>query len=348
MSETEGTRAGEVRASHRFDEKRLEDWLKAELPEAGGGLEVEQFSYGQSNPTFLLRLNNAEYVLRKQPPGELLPSAHAIDREYRVQKALSGTGFPVATPILYCEDRDVIGTPFYLMERMVGRVFTDSALPGVEPADRGAMYRSAAETLARLHTVDVDAVGLSDFGRPGNYYERQFNRWSRNYLQTKTQEIPEMDRLMAWLPEHMPAGDETSIVHGDYRIGNLMFHPSEPRVIAVFDWELSTLGHPLSDLAYCCILFHTTPEEYWGTLGLDLAAEGLPTKQEFVDTYMAAAGRSDRLTNAHQAHAMFRFAAILDGVRARGLAGNAAAEDAEEVGRLAVVMAKRGWEVAQS
>src|SRR5690606_28679207 len=180
----------------------------------------------------------------QQPPGELLPSAHAIDREYRVQKALSGTGFPVATPILYCEDRDVIGTPFYLMERMVGRVFTDSALPGVEPADRGAMYRSAAETLARLHTVDVDAVGLSDFGRPGNYYERRFNRWSRTDLQTKTQEIPEMDRLMAWLPELMPAGDETSIVHGGYRIGNLMFHPSEPRVIAVFGWELSTLGHP--------------------------------------------------------------------------------------------------------
>ncbi len=342
---SEGTATTAVRAAHRFDEARLAEYLRDRLADAQGRLTVEQFGYGQSNPTFLLRFPNAEYVLRKQPPGELLPSAHAIDREYRVQAALADTGVPVARMMLYCDDRSIIGTPFYVMERKIGRVFTDSALPGTDPEERRPMYLSVAQTLAELHTVDVAAVGLSDFGRPGNYYERQFNRWSRNYLQTKTREIPEMDRLMEWLPRHMPAGDETSIVHGDYRIGNVMFHPTEPRVIAVFDWELATLGHPLSDLAYCCILYYTTPEEYWGLLGLNQEALGFPTEPEFVEHYCRAAGRTDTLTDAHRAFAMFRFAAILDGVRARGLAGNAAAENAEEVGRLAVVMARRAWEL---
>lgn len=344
---SEGTVTTAVRPAHRFDEARLADYLQDRLPDAAGPMTVQQFGYGQSNPTFLLRFPHVEYVLRKQPPGELLPSAHAVDREYRVQAALAGTGVPVAKMMLYCDDRSVIGTPFYVMERKVGRVFTDTALPGVDPEERRPMYLSVAETLAKLHTVDVNAVGLADFGRPGNYYERQFNRWSKNYLQTKTREIPEMDRLMEWLPRHMPAGDETAIVHGDYRIGNVMFHPTEPRVIAVFDWELATLGHPLSDLAYCCILYYTTPEEYWGLRGLDLKAMRFPTEAEFVEHYCRAAGRSDTLTDAHRAHAMFRFAAILDGVRARGLAGNAAADNAEEVGRLALVMAQRAWEVAQ-
>jgi aminoglycoside phosphotransferase (APT) family kinase protein len=342
---SEGTAIGGVRAAHQFDEARLADYLRAELPEAGGGLRLEQFTYGQSNPTFIVHLENADYVLRKRPPGELLPSAHAVDREYRVQKALVETPVPVPVPILYCADRDVIGTEFYLMERMIGRVYTDSALPGVPAAERRAMYASVAETLAALHTVDIDAVGLSDFGRPGNYFERQFKRWSRNFLETKTREIPDLDRLMAWLPEHMPEGDEAAVVHGDYRIGNLMFHPSEPRVIAVFDWELATLGHPLSDLAYLCILFHTTPDEYWGVRGLDPTETGIPSEADFVATYCRAAGRSDGVTPTHVAHALFRFSAILDGVRARGLAGNAAADNAEEIGRLALAMARRGREL---
>lgn len=340
---TEGTATSEVRATHRFDEDRLAGFLRDRLPDVGGALTVRQFGYGQSNPTFLLRFPNAEYVLRKQPPGDLLPSAHAVDREYRVQDALAGTGVPVAKMMLFSDDRSVIGTPFYVMERKVGRVFTDSALPGTDIEERRPMYLAAAATLAKLHSVDPAAVGLADFGRPGSYYERQFNRWGKNYRQTKTREIPEMDLLMEAMPRHMPAGDETTIVHGDYRIGNLMFHPTKPEVIAVFDWELATLGHPLSDLAYCCILYYTTPEEWWGIRGLDQPALGFPTEDEFVAAYCRAAGRSDTLTDAHRAHAMFRFAAILDGVRARGLAGNAAADNAEEVGRLAVVMAERAW-----
>ena len=344
---SEGTKTSTVRAAHRFDEDRLAGVVRDHLPDAEGKLTVEQFGYGQSNPTFLLRWPNAEYVLRKQPPGELLPSAHAVDREFRVQKALEGTSVPVAKMHFFSDDRSIVGTPFYVMERKVGRVFTDCALPGTEKDDRAPMYRSVAETLAKLHTVDPAAVGLGDFGRPGSYYERQFNRWSRNYLQTKTREIAEMDRLMEWLPPRLPPGDETTIAHGDFRIGNVMFHPTEPRVIAVFDWELATLGHPLSDLAYCCILYHATPEEYWGLRGLDIEGLGFPSQSAFVATYVEAAGRTDTMRDVHLIFSMFRFAAILDGVRARGLAGNAAADDAEEVGRLAVTMAQRGWELAQ-
>ncbi len=343
---TDGTQIGAVRAAHRIDEGRLAEYLRGVIPGLAGAIELKQFGYGQSNPTYLVRFGQDELVLRKQPPGELLPSAHAVDREYRVQAALHPTGFPVPKPLHFCADREVVGTPFYVMERMQGRVYTDNALPGIPPDQRRAMYASLAETMARLHTTGVAAVGLSDFGRPGNYYERQFNRWAGNFRKTKTRDMPDLERLMEWLPAHMPAGDETSIAHGDYRMGNVMFHPTEPHIVAVFDWELATLGHPLSDLAYCCILFQTTPAEYGGVVGLDLAAEGIPTQEEFVETYRRAAGRPDGLTPAHLAHAMFRFAAILDGVRARGLAGNAAADDAEEVGRLALVMARRGRELA--
>lgn len=344
---SDGTRIGAVREAHRVDEGRLAEFLKAALPAAAGPMRLRQFGYGQSNPTFEVAFDDAAYVLRKQPPGDLLPSAHAVDREYRVQKALADTDVPVARQYLFCGDREIVGTPFYVMERMQGRVFTDSGLPGVPPDERGAMYRSVAETLAALHRVDPAAVGLGDFGRPGNYFERQFNRWARNFRETRTRDIPEMDRLMAWLPEHMPVDDETRIVHGDYRIGNVMFHPTEPRVVAVFDWELATLGHPLSDLAYLCILFHTTPEEYWGVRGLDPAETGIPPEAEFAEIYRRAAGRRDGIGRDHLVHAMFRFASILDGVRARGLAGNAAADDAEEVGRLGLVMAHRAWELAQ-
>lgn len=342
----DGTVAGAVRPAHAIDEERLAAYLRERLPDAHGAMKLSQFAYGQSNPTYIVRFGEAEYVLRKQPPGELLPSAHQVDREFRVQQALHGTGFPVARQYLYCDDRSVVGTPFYVMERMRGRVFTDSALPGVSPDERRAMYVSVAETLARLHRIDPAEIGLSDFGRPGNYYERQFRRWARNYEQTKTRDIPEMYRLMEWLPEHMPAGDETRIVHGDYRIGNVMFHPTEPRVIAVFDWEIATLGHPLADLAYLCILYFTSADEFHGLIDRETESAGVPPYEELIELYRVAAGRDDTLTSAHMAHAMFRFAAILDGVRARGLAGNAAAEDAEDVGRQAVALAKRAWAAA--
>ena len=344
----EGTRLADVREAHRFDEAALDAWLKDRLPDTEGRLRVRQFGYGQSNPTFAIAWPNADYVLRKKPPGELLPSAHAVDREYRVQKALADTPVPVARQYLYCDDESVIGTPFYVMERMEGRVYTDSALPGVEPEERSLMYRALAEVLAALHSVDPEAVGLGGFGRPGNYFERQFNRWARNYRETATREIPAMYRLMDWLPPRMPDGDETRVAHGDFRVGNVMFHASEPRIVAVFDWELATLGHPLSDLAYLCILFNTTSGEYWGVRDLDRRALGIPEQDEFVETYRRAVGRADGLTPVHSVHAMFRFASILDGVRARGLAGNAASDNAEEVGRLGLLMAERAWELAEA
>ena len=343
---SEGTVTMPVRAQHRFDEARLAAYLGDHLKDATGKLDVVQFTYGQSNPTYLLRFPHGEYVLRKKPPGELLPSAHQIDREYRVQAALAKTDVPVAKPILYCEDSSIVGTPFYLMQYMQGRVFTDSALPGVSPGERHAMYLSLAATLGHLHRVDVEAVGLSDFGRPGNYYARQIARWSRNFQATKTRDMADMERLMDWLPRHVPEGEErATIVHGDYRFGNVMFHPSEPRIIAIFDWEISTLGHPLADLAHAAILYHTAPEEYWGVLGRDLASEGIPTEDEFETAYRRVTGRADGLTPFHLAYALFRFAAILDGVGARGLAGNAAADNAEEIGRLALAMARRATRI---
>lgn len=337
-----------VRPAHAIDAGRLAEYLKGALPDAAGELRLSQFAYGQSNPTYVVAFDDREYVLRKQPPGALLPSAHQVDREYRVQKALHGAGFPVAEQFLYCEDRDVVGTPFYVMERMQGRVFKDTSLPGCTPEHRGEMYRSMAETLARLHRLDPTDLGLADFGRPGDWYRRQFRRWSRNLAETQTQEMPAMAPLAAWLDAHMPEDDETRIAHGDYRVGNVMFHPTEPHVVAVFDWEISTLGHPLGDLAYCAILYGSKPDQFYGVEGLDLEALGIPSFAEFDRIYCAAAGRADGLTNAHMAHAFYRFAAILDGVRARGLAGNAASMDAANVGLIAPDIAARGWKYAQA
>ncbi len=345
-AELEATAVTSVRAAHAIDEGRLKEYLKGVLPDTNGEMRLSQFAYGQSNPTYVVAFDEAEYVLRKQPPGELLPSAHAVDREYRVQRALHGAGFPVAEQHHFCEDRAIVGTPFYVMERMAGRVFKDTSLPGCTPEHRQEMYRSVAETLARLHTVDHAAIGLEDFGRPGDWYQRQFRRWSRNFAETGTQAIPAMDKLGEWLQENMPEDNETRIAHGDYRMGNVMFHPTEPRIVAVFDWEISTLGHPLGDLAYCAILYGTTPEQFYGLESLDRSALGIPSFNEFNSVYCKAAGRASGLTAAHMAHAFYRFAAILDGVRARGLAGNAASSDAADVGLIAPDVAARGLKYA--
>jgi aminoglycoside phosphotransferase (APT) family kinase protein len=235
------------------------------------------------------------------------------------------------------------------MERMQGRVFKDTSLPDCSPEHRAEMYKSLAETLAQLHTFSPAELGLEDFGRPGDWYRRQFKRWSRNFSETQTQAMPAMQPLMEWLDAHMPEDNETRIAHGDYRMGNVMFHPTEPRVVAVFDWEISTLGHPLGDLAYCAILYGTNPQQFFGLEGLNSNALGIPTFEEFNSIYCEAAGRSDGgLTNAHMAHAFFRFAAILDGVRARGLAGNAASTDAADIGLIAPEIAARGWKYAQA
>ena len=347
--EMDATAVTEVREAHTIDQGRLAEFLKEALPETQGSIKLSQFAYGQSNPTYVVGFDDVEYVLRKQPPGELLPSAHQVDREFRVQKALSEAGYPVAKQFLYSDNREIVGTPFYVMERMQGRVFKDTSLPGCSPEHRAEMYKSLAETLAQLHTFSPAELGLEDFGRPGDWYRRQFKRWSRNFFETQTQAMPAMQPLMEWLDAHMPEDSETRIAHGDYRMGNVMFHPTEPRVVAVFDWEISTLGHPLGDLAYCAILYGTNPQQFFGLEGLDSNALGIPTFEEFNSIYCEAAGRSDGgLTNAHMAHAFFRFAAILDGVRARGLAGNAASTDAADIGLIAPEIAARGWKYAQA
>ncbi len=347
--EMDATAVTEVREAHAIDQGRLAEFLKEALPETQGSMKLSQFAYGQSNPTYVVGFDDVEYVLRKQPPGELLPSAHQVDREFRVQKALSEAGYPVAKQFLYSDNREIVGTPFYVMERMQGRVFKDTSLPDCSPEHRAEMYKSLAETLAQLHTFSPAELGLEDFGRPGDWYRRQFKRWSRNFFETQTQAMPAMQPLMEWLDAHMPEDSETRIAHGDYRMGNVMFHPTEPRVVAVFDWEISTLGHPLGDLAYCAILYGTNPQQFFGLEGLNSNALGIPTFEEFNSIYCEAAGRSDGgLTNAHMAHAFFRFAAILDGVRARGLAGNAASTDAADIGLIAPEIAARGWKYAQA
>jgi len=332
-----------------FDPGRLEGYLKARLPELRGDMAIERIAGGQSNPTYRLRFGPETVILRKQPAGELLPSAHAVDREYRVQAALAQTDVPVPKMLHLCEDKAVIGTLFYVMSALDGRVTQDAAIPGVAPDERAAMYDAMNDVLARLHKVDWRAVGLEGFGRPGSYFARQINRWTRQWQASRTQDIAEIDRLIEWLPDNIPPGDdETTIVHGDYRVGNLMFHPEEPRVIAVLDWELSTLGHPLGDLGYNCILYHSTPEDYGGLLGLDIDALGIPDAATYVARYCARVGRADGITAFHLAFSMFRFAVIFAGIAQRARDGTAASEDAEQVGKLAVVFARRACALIDS
>jgi aminoglycoside phosphotransferase (APT) family kinase protein len=327
-----------------FDPDTLEAFLRDVVPDLSGSMSLSRIGGGQSNPTYRARFQNRSIVLRKQPPGSILPSAHAVDREYRILTALAATGVPVPRTVLFHEGREVVGTPFFLMEHLEGRVFADYALPGLPPSERRAMYDAMASTLARLHGVDWAALGLADFGRPGNYYARQISRWTRQWQTSRSRDDANVERLVAWLPAHVPPGDETVIAHGDFRFANLMFHPTEPRVIGVLDWELSTLGHPLADLAFNCIAWHTTPDEYGGLRGLDLAALGIPTREEYVARYCAAAGRRDAPTAFHDAFALFRMAVILEGIAVRARVGSAAAEDAAEVGRLSAVFARRGVE----
>ncbi|MEL6374808.1 MAG: phosphotransferase [Pseudomonadota bacterium] len=334
-----------VREAHRFDTTALAALIARDLD--AKLIDVRQMRGGQSNPTFLIDTDAGAFVLRKQPPGDLLPSAHAVDREHTVLKALATTDVPVPRPVLFCADRDVIGTPFYLMERLQGRVFWHPTLPSLDREERRAIFMAMNETLARLHRVDWRAVGLESYGKPGDYFGRQIRRWSRQWDASRTRENAALDHLAAWLPAHIPEGDETCVCHGDYRLDNLMFHASEPRVIGILDWELSTLGHPLADLAYNCICYVTAPTIYKGLHGLDLDALNLPTMDEYVAAYCAHAGRDDGITAFHLAFSMFRLAAILEGVYARGKAGNASSEEALRVGALGTTLAERGWAIAQ-
>ena len=315
--------AGPVSAVNRFDEARLDKWLAANLPEYAGDLQVSQFAGGASNPTFLLTSGDRRYVLRKKPPGVLLSSAHQVDREYRVMAALRDTGVPVPVMRGICDDPDVVGTGFYVMDYLEGRIFRDARLPGLPPSERAAIYDQLSSVLATLHGVDWQAVGLDGFGRPGNYFERQIARWTRQYRETPLPPVPAMETLIEQLPLHIPSDDSVTIAHGDYRLENVMFHPTEPRLIAVLDWELSTIGHPLADLAYSAFLWHSDSPG-WGTLdGVDFATSGIPTEQEWFDAYRARTGRGPiEGWNFLIAFSVFRLASISHGVHARALAGN--------------------------
>ena len=319
----------------------LDSYLHQYIRSLEGPMHMERIAGGQSNPTYFVTFENRRLVMRMQPPGKLLPSAHAVDREHKIMSALSPTNVPVPPMVLFCADPAVIGTPFYIMERVEGRIFHDCTLPGLSPAERRAIFRAMADTLAAFHTVDYAAVGLADYGKPGNYFARQVSRWSKQWELSRTRDDENVERLIAWLPAHIPNDDTTSLVHGDYRIGNIMFHPTEPRVVAVLDWELSTLGHPLADAAHTAIAWLTASNEYGGLIGVDIAALGIPSLDDFVADYNAIAGRPLALTNFHKAFALFRWTIIFEGIAGRAKAGNAAAGNAGDTGQLAAIFARR-------
>jgi len=338
-----------VKEAHRIDEGRLAEFLGDVVPGYAGPLQVTQFEGGQSNPTYLLTTPDAKYVLRRKPPGVLLKSAHAVDREFRVMRALFERGFPVPEPLALCEDDTVLGTAFYVMRHVQGRVFLISAMPDLTPAERAAVYDSANETLARLHTIDHVAAGLEDFGRPGNYFERQIGRWSQQYEASKTADVPEMDRLIAWLPKAAPPAGESRLIHGDYSFHNLLVHPTEPRVVAVLDWELSTTGDPLGDLTYHAMEWYRPDDgDSRGSLReLDLAALGIPDLEAYVARYCERVGRP-RLENLgfYKAYNLFRVAAIVQGIVGRARQGNAAAAGAAEQEARVRPLAEAAWRYA--
>jgi acyl-CoA dehydrogenase len=331
-----------------FDVAAVQAYLREQGLCGAGTLSATVLSGGQSNPTYRLQCGTDQYVLRKKPAGTLLASAHAIDREYRVMKALGDSAVPVPRMLAYCEDAELLGTPFYVMEFLDGRVLVDQSLPGISPTERGQIYAEMNRVLAALHQVDYNALGLASFGKPGNYFQRQIERWSR---QCRASTLPlgaSMQKLMDWLPEHIPQGDETTIVHGDYRLDNLVFHAHEPRIIGVIDWELSTLGHPLADLSYHCMSWHIPPALWRGIAGLDLAALGMPSEAAYVQRYAESTGR-DHIEHwdFYMAYNLFRMAAILQGIAQRAHEGNAASPDALETGRKAQPLADIGWQCAQ-
>ena len=337
-----------VRESHRFDEAALCRYLSATLPEFAEGCAVRQFQGGQSNPTFHLATARGAYVLRKKPPGQLLPSAHAVDREYSVLKALANTPVPVPKVRLLCADESVIGQMFYVMDHVEGRVFVDRLVDGVSRAERALMFDDMNRVLAELHRVDFRAVGLEAFGRPEGYAARQIARWSKQYAASKVRELPVMDRLAEWLAAYTLPPDEAAIAHGDFRQGNLIFHPSEPRVVAVLDWELATIGHPIADLAYNCMPYRLPDAGGRGYAGADLDALGIPREEDYVAAYCRRMGRREVPNwEFFLVLSMFRIVAILAGVHRRGLDGNAADARAIEVGKVFPEIAERAWTIAQ-
>jgi aminoglycoside phosphotransferase (APT) family kinase protein len=333
-----------VREAHRFDENALDEYLKNYLTGYTGPLKVQQFEGGQSNPTFLLVAGGKEYVMRKKPPGKLLPSAHQVDREFRVMKALEKSDVPVPEMYLLCEDSNVIGTAFFVMEHVQGRVLEDISLPGMTPEERHAIYFDMIRVLAALHSVDFVALGLENFGKPGNYFSRQIGRWSKQYVAAKTDEINSMECLMEYLPANVPVDETSCIVHGDYRLGNMLLHSTEPRVSALVDWELSTLGHPLGDLGYSCMFYHSGVAGRINLDGLTGSATGIPSEEEFLAEYCRLTGRDGIPNwNFYLAFSFFRLASILQGVYKRGIMGNASSVEAMERGRMAREIADLAW-----
>jgi len=343
----------EVPERHRIDLGALERHLGERIEGFEGPLAVEMFKGGQSNPTYKLITPSRSWVMRAKPGpvAKLLPSAHAVEREYRVLEALGRAGMPVAKVYLLCEDESVIGRAFYVMEFVEGRVLWEQSLPGMSPAERGAIYDEMNRVIAALHSVDYKAIGLADYGKPGNYFARQIGRWSKQYQASETEKIEAMDRLIEWLPHHIPDSDETSIVHGDYRLDNLMFDRTEPKVRAILDWELSTLGHPLADFSYHCMSWHIEPGQFRGIGGLDHKSLGIPTEREYVEAYCRRTGRDPDAVMAHWdfyiAYNMFRLAAILQGIMKRAVDGTASSARALEQGRRARPLAEKGWVIAQ-
>ena len=341
----------QVQERQRFDVAALEAWMRDHVEGFQGPLDVQQFRGGQSNPTFRVSSPSGSYVMRRKPAGKLLPSAHAVEREYRVMTALARSDVPVPKTYGLCEDEGVIGSTFFVMEFVDGRIWWDGTLPGMQPAERHAIYSEMNRVIAALHRVDFNAVGLGDYGKPGNYFERQIGRWTKQYRASETETIEAMDRLIEWLPANIPPGEETSLVHGDFRLDNTIFHPTEPRIIAVLDWELSTLGHPLADFAYHCMSWHIEQGGPFRGLGhIDHAAFGIPTEAEYVAMYCKRLGHAPidpRAWNFYLAYNLFRAAGITQGIMKRVQEGTAASLFAVEAGKKARPMAERGWEFAK-
>jgi aminoglycoside phosphotransferase (APT) family kinase protein len=339
-----------VRAEHRFDESRLAQWMEANVEGYAGPLTVRQFKGGQSNPTYQLLTPTASYVLRRKPPGLLLKGAHAVEREVQVLTALHGVDFPVPRVYGLCTDNDVVGTWFFVMDHVEGRIFWDLTLPEVSREQRPGYFDAMNATLARLHCIDYRAIGLAEYGRPGNYLERQIARWSKQYLgDVEAGRDPHMDRLIEWLPAHLPPGDETGIVHGDFRIDNMIFHPNEPRVLAVLDWELSTLGHPLADFTYNLMMYRMPPQITAGLEGADLAALNIPSESEYVAAYCRRTGRGDIAhLDFYLAFNFFRFAAIAHGIKGRLARGTASSANAARMAETVPVLAELAWRQAET
>jgi aminoglycoside phosphotransferase (APT) family kinase protein len=346
----EFTGAKPISGRQKFSVDALQKYMQQNIAEFSGNLSIEQFSGGQSNPTFKLTTESQHYVLRTKPglSTELLPSAHAIDREFRVMDALNKAGFPTAKQYMLCMDESVIGRAFYIMDFVEGRVLWDQSLPGMTSAQRAEIYDEMNRVIAQLHTIDYETIGLSGYGKPGNYFARQIDRWSKQYKTSETEKIDAMDKLIEWLPNNIPPGEDSSIVHGDFRMDNMIFHPTEPRVLALLDWELSTIGHPLADFSYHCMSWHIAPGDFRGIGGLDLKALGIPDEKSYIAKYCERTGKTIRSEdfNFYLAYNMFRMAGILQGIMKRYVDGTAASEQALKNGKAARPMAEMGWRYA--